>query len=86
LKEFTSIEQLKVGQCLKIDGGHPKYNYKSISVKKLVDNGYGIEVILNKRKNWYFNAVYYLQGKSSWVEKVWVLDKFDKRIRRTPCS
>lgn len=79
--EFTKLSQLKVGQCIRIEADHPKYHYKSVAIRKLVDCGYGVEVILNKKKNEYFNAEFVLKGKSNWVKKVWILDKIDKRIK-----
>lgn len=73
MMEITKEGQLKVGDKLKIIGKNKKSDsYENITVKDIIDNGYGEEIIINKSKNHYFLTHLYLSG-SSWCEKVYIL-------------
>lgn len=75
MKELTKEGQLKVGGKIKIVGKNKnRDSYESVIIKDIVDNGFGEEVIINKRKNFYFMTLSYLDG-SSWCEKVFELNK-----------
>lgn len=75
----TSKSQLKKGSVLKIIGINPKNSYDEITVKKVLEmNGprrQWTEILINKRKNYYFHLDAYL-GKEvtwgKWVDKLYV--------------
>ena len=88
---LISLEQLQIGTRLKIVSHFTKYNYGSVSVKKLIDmskrttcpNGKtDTEILINRSKNIYFSFNRYMKGESNWVKEVYVLDGLDKRLRR----
>lgn len=81
MKPLTNLAQLKIGTRLKIVGKNEKDNYSSVSVKNIVDNGFGPEVIIHRYRNYHFNVLLFLNGKSSWVKEVYVLDGLDKRLK-----
>ena len=61
--------QVKVGDRLKIIGKNSSDDYNSIKVKSIVDNGYGEEIIIKKKKNRYFMTKLYLKN-ASWCKSV----------------
>ena len=83
---LTSLNQLKIGTRLKIVGKHKSDNYGSVSVKKIIecagqDGRWWTEILINRRRNYYFHFENYLAGKSNWVDKVYVLDGIDRRLK-----
>lgn len=81
MKRLESIEQIKVGSFLKIEGKTDKNSYKRISVKIIkkcedLSGNIWYEVIINKTKNRYFNFDMYLSGKS-WAKNIFLLDGLD---------
>lgn len=86
MRKLTSLKQLKVGAKIKIVGRHSGDNYNSTSVKKIIscekDNGeIWHEILINRKKNYYFHFENYLQGKSLWVKEVFVLSGIDRRLK-----
>jgi hypothetical protein len=85
--KLQSLDQLKVGTKLKIVGLDASDNYGSISVKKILYykplNGDApwTEILINRRKNFYFHFENYLKGESNWVKEVYVLNGVDKRLK-----
>jgi hypothetical protein len=67
IKPLTEIDQIKVGDALLISDGAKITAEKAQKVK--VSESDGIEVILDKKQNRYFNVGMYLEGKS-WVKYV----------------
>ncbi len=39
------------------------------------------EILINKKKNFYFSMNKYLAGKSCWVKEVYVLSGIDRRLK-----
>jgi hypothetical protein len=74
MDKLSAEGQIKVGDRLKITGKNSRNSHKSIKVKEVVDNGYGEEIIINKKKNYYFMTRLYLDG-ASWCKSVEFLDK-----------
>jgi hypothetical protein len=71
----TSIEQVKTGTLLKIVAISEKNNYlDGVTVKRLVECNGDIEVIINLKKNYYFNLNAYLEGRSMWGK--WVKEVY----------
>ena len=68
--EVTSLECIKEKDQIIITG-HP-YTLKTFEVKKVKVSGDGTEVILDMRKNIYFNVGMYLEGKS-WVKEIGII-------------
>lgn len=73
--EVFSKEQIEEGSILKIVGISAKNSYESISVKKIINTKRDTEVIINLKKNYYFNLDAYLDNRplwGKWVKKVYV--------------
>lgn len=89
MKELNSLSQLSVGTKLKIIGKSTKDSYGSVSVKKIIfceahpssGSGNWHEILINRKRNYYFHLENYLAGKSQWVEKVFVLEGVDGRLK-----
>lgn len=83
MERLTNLNQIKLGTRLKLIGVSPKDSYGSVSVKRIIkcDNRTRSwnEILINRRKNYYFDFELYLEGKS-WVKEAYVLEGFDKRI------
>lgn len=95
MKKLISLDQLRVGTRLKIISDQEGHCYGSVSVKKLIKmNGkYGdsslpsagpndTEILLNRKRNYYFSMNKYLMG-SSWVKEAYVLDGIDNRLKES---
>jgi hypothetical protein len=93
LTKLTSLDQLQVGTRLKIVASNEKDCYQCISVKKLIkmwnEHGDGsllscgpkdTEILINRKKNYYFSMNAYLKG-TSWVKEIYVLSGLDKRLK-----
>jgi hypothetical protein len=87
--ELTCLSQLKVGTKLKIIGKNDGDSYGSVSVKAILhctalngDRDNWTEILINRKKNYYFHLENYLAGKSHWVNKVYILPGIDKRLKR----
>jgi hypothetical protein len=70
-KQVTKENQLKEGTKLKIVGLNPRDSYKWITVKKVLnmescDGKKWIEILINKRKNYYFNLTAFLNDEPTW--------------------
>jgi hypothetical protein len=85
MKKLTSLKQLKVGTKLKIIGKRQNDNYGSVSVKEIIeinrDSKKEHEILINRKKNYYFNFEWYLSRKSLWIEEAYVLPGTDKRLK-----
>lgn len=76
----THKEQIKKGSILKIVGISRKDSYNRISVKEVLrmENGAGkkwIEILINRRKNYYFNLDAYLEDTpmyGKWVHDLYI--------------
>ena len=71
--------QIKEGSILKIVGFNERDSYKRISVKKILymknRKGKGwIEILINKKKNYYFNLDAYLSNDDTWGK--WVKELY----------
>ena len=64
------INQLEKGSIIKIIGIVDKNSYNRISVKKVIDIG-DIEILINKKRNYYFNLTAYLEARPMWGK--WVI-------------
>jgi len=81
MERLMSLSQLKVGTRLKIVGHSESDNYGSVSVKKIIDCNSWHEILINRRKNYYFHFENYLEGKSNWAKEVYVLPGIDGRLK-----
>ena len=76
--QVPNLEAIKKGDRLLIAGrfatGEPIQLHKVADVK--VSTTDGVEIILNRRKNIYFNLGMYLTG-ASWVKQVYIVKHFD---------
>jgi hypothetical protein len=91
VKRLTNISQLKVGMKLKIVAQSKSDCYNSVSVKQIImmrrwdgeawSEPYDYEILLNRKKNYYFSMLNYIGGKSNWVKEVYILDGVDKRLK-----
>ncbi len=70
--QITEEGQLNIGDKIKIVAKSDKNNYKSITVKSIVDNGYGEEIIINKSRNYFFSIKGLVSG-TSWAKEVYKL-------------
>lgn len=75
----TREDQLKEGSVIKIVGIAKKNSYRRISVKKVLhmknDRAEWVEILINKKKNYYFNLTAYLNSEEmwgKWVKEVYV--------------
>jgi len=71
IKKVEKIGDIKQGDTIILTGG--EYNKTPLKAQ-IVKNSEvdGVEVIVNKRKNYFFNLGMYLEGKS-WVKEVVVI-------------
>lgn len=72
-KPVTNKDQIKQGTKLKVIGINPKDSIKCITVKKVIPH-YGVEIILKKKSNLYFNLGAYLgeiQTVGRWVKELY---------------
>jgi hypothetical protein len=93
MKKLESLSQLKVGTKLKIIAKNEEHCYNSVSVKKIIEmrkfnketqtfsEPYDYEILINRKRNYYFSFNNYLAGTSLWVKEVYVLDGIDKRLK-----
>lgn len=77
----TKKSQLKEGSVIKIVGIAPKNSYNRITVKKVLkmkslnNRKQWTEILINKKKNYYFHLDAYLSGESTfgkWVKELYV--------------
>ncbi len=78
-RKVTEVGQLKDGSIIKIIGLSEGDSYRRISVKKVLHmegaNGYKwIEILINKKKNYFFNLTAYLKNEATWGK--WVEDLY----------
>jgi len=74
--------QIKEGSIIKIIGISPRDSYKRISVKKVLlmrcsDGRKWIEILINKRKNYFFNLDAYLNKEPMWGK--WVKELYIRK-------
>lgn len=76
----TREDQIKVGTPLKIVGFNPKDSYKRITAKEVLGmknvDGSWVEIVINTKKNYYFNLTAYLNGTKTWGK--WVKELYYK--------
>lgn len=84
----TKINQLNEGIMIKIVGFSEKDSYKWIRVKKVLKmkaqnpKREWIEILINKKKNYYFNLSVYLENKPEpttwghWVKELYFRNTF----------
>jgi len=71
IKTVEKIDDIKQGDTIILTGG--EYNKTPLKAEIVKHSEVdGVEVIINKRKNYFFNLGMYLEGKS-WVKEVLVL-------------
>lgn len=76
LQKVKKITDIKDGDTIIINGGEYKCDmFKNVLVK--VTEKYGTEIILNKRRNIFFNLQMHLD-KCSWVKEVYILTNKEK--------
>ena len=78
----TKESDLKAGTTIKIVGISDKDSYKWITVKKVLHMNAGdgrkwIEILINKKKNYYFNLTAYLNDVPMWGK--WVKELYYKK-------
>lgn len=79
-EKVSSVEQLKEGSIIKIVGLASKNSYKRVSVKKVLnmkntDGNKWVEIVINLKKNYYFNLSAYLKNEPTfggWVKDLYV--------------
>jgi hypothetical protein len=91
MEKLISLDQLNIGTKLRIVASSERDCYGSVSVKKIIEmkrwdgeawsEPYDHEILLNRKKNYYFSMNNYLSGKSNWVKEVYVLEGVDKRLK-----
>ena len=75
-------DQLVEGSIIKIVGFSDEDSYKRISIKKVLkmksrDGRRWTEILINKRKNYYFNLDAYLDNKDTWGR--WVKELYVRK-------
>lgn len=74
----TRHSQVKKGTMLKIVGINEKDSYKWITVKQVLhmknDTKGWVEIVINKKKNYYFNLTAYLNDDPTWGK--WVKELY----------
>ena len=80
----TRESQLKEGSIIKIVGFVPKNSYNRISVKKVLkyncsDGSKWTEILINKKKNYYFHLGAYLHNEDTWGK--WVKELYVRKPR-----
>lgn len=80
----TKKSQIEAGSILKIVGFCEKNSYKRIRVKQVLQmtstsGKCWTEVVINKRKNYFFHLDAYLNGEETWGK--WVKELY---VRRQP--
>lgn len=76
LQKVKKITDIKDGDTIIINGGEYKCDmFKNVLVK--VTEKDGTEIILNKRRNIFFNLQMHLD-KCSWVKEVYILTNKEK--------
>lgn len=75
MNELIDKSQLKEGAILKIVGHSNSDSYKKISIKMIINMPDGdVEVLINKKRNYYFSFNLYNQRKS-WAKEVYILNE-----------
>lgn len=73
---LTNHSQIKEGVELKIVGKNKsRDSYDSVFIEEVIrdHNGLAVEVIINKKKNYYFLAKSYFEGRS-WAKSIHVIN------------
>ena len=78
----TNENQITNISIIKIVGIPPKNSYRRISVKKVLHMKNGkdkewIEILINKKKNYYFNLTAYLNNTPTWGK--WVKELYVRK-------
>ena len=93
MDKLTSLSQLKVGTKIKIVAKNGNQSYNSVSVKKLIpmrrydkfsgmwSEPYDYEILINRKRNYYFSFNNLMIGESQWVAEVYVIEGLDGRLK-----
>jgi len=84
-KPVTKESQLKKGTTIKIVGLNSEDSYKWITVKEVLymknrDGKKWIEILINKKKNYYFNLTAHLNDEPMWGG--WVKELYYKVAKK----
>lgn len=83
-KPVTKVSQVKKGTKLKIIGKNPRDSYKWITAKEILrmENSQRkwIEVLVNKKKNYYFNLTAWVYDQPMWGG--WIKELYFKEPKK----